>query len=118
VAETQFVGLQKLGGSVLIKCSTCGSRVSRRWLLLGLPWSKYRCVQCGSVFAATTLRFVLTSVAVGIVGYVLIRVVKGMMSPVLLIPAVGLTLLLLLVSSPWQIRKVGEAARSNDTRRE
>lgn len=92
---------------MVVRCSTCGTRISAAWLFLGLPWSKYTCEQCGSVFAGTILRFALTSIAVGVLGFVLIRVVKGWMTPTALLLPVGVALALLLLRLPGQIRKVG-----------
>lgn len=89
-----------------MRCSTCGTRVSNAWLFLGLPWSKYTCARCGSVFSGTVLRFVLTSTAVGLLGYVVMRVLKSKMNPALLPPVVALTLVLLLVNLPGQIKRV------------
>ena len=97
---------------MFIRCSTCGARVSKTWLFLGLPWSTYTCAQCGSVFSGTIVRFLMTSVAVGLLGYVLIRVLKGKMIPALLPLAIGLALVLLLVNLPGQIKKVGSVNRS------
>ena len=93
--------------AMMISCSTCGARISTAWLFLGLPWSRYTCEQCGSVFAGTVLRFVLISIAVGVLGFVLIRVVKGWITPTALILPTGVALSLLLLRLPGQIRKVG-----------
>jgi len=91
---------------VLIACLTCGTRVSARWLFLGMPWSTYTCPRCGSVLAGTPLRSVLTSLAVGVVGFVLISVIKGRMSPAALILPVGIALGLFLLRLPGQIKAV------------
>jgi len=94
---------------VLIKCLTCASRISKTWLFLGLPWSKYTRAQCGSMFSGTILRFVLNTIAVGVAEYFVIRVLKGMMTPFLLLPLTALLLVLFFVHLPWQITKVEEA---------
>ena len=103
---------------MLLKCSACGTRVAKTWLLLGLPWSKYTCDQCGSVFAGTIVRLLLTSIAVGVLGYALIRVLKGKTHPAVLVPVVGLTLILLLANLPGQIKRVDAPAGSSDTEQE
>jgi hypothetical protein len=92
---------------MLIACLKCGTRVSTKWLLLGMPWSKYTCSQCGSVLAGTALRFVLTSLAVGVLGVVLISVVKGRMGPFALVLPLAVAAAVLLLRLPGQIRKVG-----------
>jgi hypothetical protein len=74
------------------------------------------CAQCGSVFAGTFLRLVLNSVAVGVLGFLVIRALKGGIAPVILLPAVGVTLVLLLFNLPWQMKKIGEAAETGDKR--
>jgi hypothetical protein len=96
---------------VLMKCPTCGLRISAKWLFIGLPWSKYRCKRCGSVLAGTLVRLVLTSIAVGVAGYVLLGVLKGRMSAAALVPTIALALVLLLGHFPWQVKKVGRSAR-------
>ena len=98
---------------MLMKCSTCGSRISRTWLILGLPWSKYTCAQCGSVLAGTILRLVQNTIAVGVVGFFVMRVLKGRMSPLLLLPMIAVALVLFLANLPGQIRRVGKAAGSD-----
>ena len=92
---------------MLIACSICGTRVPIRWLLLGMPWSTYTCARCGSVFAGTALRFLLTSLAVGVLGIVVIRVVKGELDPLALILPVAAASAVLLLGLPGQIRRVG-----------
>ena len=91
---------------MLIACLKCGTPVSVRWLFLGLPWGSYECPKCGARFAGTVLRFVLTSLAVGVVGYVLIAVVKGRMAPAALALPVCVALALLLLRFPGQIKSV------------
>jgi hypothetical protein len=100
---------------VLMKCPTCGLRISRAWLILGLPWSKYTCTRCGSVLAGTILRFVQNTIAVGVVGFFLMRVLKGRMSPLILLPMVVLALVLFLANLPGQIRRVRKASGSGST---
>ena len=92
---------------MVIKCLTCGSKISRTWLFLGLPWSRYTCSQCGSIFCGTIPRLVINSVAVGATGYFLIPAIKGKVSPFLLLPLIGLALVLFFVDLPWQIKKAG-----------
>lgn len=91
---------------MLMKCLTCGSRISTKWLFLALPWSNYRCDQCGSVFAGTISRFILNSVVIGILGYFVIQVIKSKMPPLILLPLTALALVLLICDLPWQIKKV------------
>ena len=100
---------------MLLKCSTCGTRISKGWLFLALPWSKYTCARCGSVLAGTVFRTVLTSIAAFVLGYILLQVLKGRMSPLTLLPAVALTLVLFLFNLPRQIKMIGEAQQMNDT---
>ena len=91
---------------MLLKCSTCGARISTRWLFLALPWSRYTCARCGSVFAGTLLRTASTSIVVGVLGYIVIQVIKGKMSPIFLLPALAVALLLFLGNLPRQMKKV------------
>ena len=91
---------------MLQMCLKCGERISTKWLFLGLPWSTYTCGRCGSVFAGTHLRLLLTSIAVGVVGYVLIAAIKGRMSPAVLVAPALVSLALFLLRLPWQIREV------------
>ena len=92
--------------AVLMKCPTCGSRISRSWLLLGLPWSKYSCSVCGSVLAGTILRFVQNTFAVGVIGILLIRIVKGKMTPIIFPLIIGIGLFLFLFNLPGQIKTI------------
>ncbi len=92
---------------MLIKCLTCGARISPKWLLLAMPWSTYACSECGTVFGGTPFRTVLSSLAVGVVGYIVIAVIKGRMAPTTLILPVAVALAVLLLRLPGQIRKVG-----------
>jgi predicted RNA-binding Zn-ribbon protein involved in translation (DUF1610 family) len=92
--------------AVLMKCPTCGTRVSRSWLLLGLPWSKHSCAECGSVLAGTILRFIQNSIAVGVIGVFIIRIVKGKTTPIILPLIIGLGLILFLFNLPGQIKTI------------
>jgi len=89
-----------------IKCSTCGMRISKAWLLLGLPWSTYTCSRCGSTFAGTLLRMLMISLGTLFLGYIVIGVVKGKTSPYILAPALALVLVLLFVDLPKQLKRV------------
>jgi hypothetical protein len=100
---------------MLIKCSTCGVPISKGWLFLGFPWSLYTCSRCGAVYAGTLLRVLLLSVASGFLGYVLIGAIKGRTSPFLLVPALALTLILLFVNLPKQVKRVDDAGRSSNS---
>lgn len=97
-----------------MKCTTCGTRISKGWLFLGLPWSKYTCARCGSIFSGTFFRSALISIATGVLGYFLISVIKGKMSPVLLCPTAAVTLILLFFNLPKQIKKIGQVDHSNN----
>jgi hypothetical protein len=84
------------------------------WLFLGMPWSKYTCTQCGSVLAGTFLRLALISVSTGFLGYALFGAIKGNVNPLLLPPALALTLVILFLNLPMQIKKVSDDG-STDT---
>lgn len=106
-ADARSVRLSKQSEGMLIRCSTCGRRISPRWLFLGLPWSSYRCEGCGSVFEGTILRFALTSIAVGVLGILVISVIKGRATAVTLILPVIAVLALFLLPLPGQLRRKG-----------
>ena len=72
-----------------------------------MPWSKFTCTGCGSVYAGTLLRLVLISLSTGITGFVLIAVIKGKMNPLFLPPPIALTLAALFLDLPFQVRRVG-----------
>lgn len=91
---------------MFLVCPTCGAGIARRWLFLALPWSRYECLRCGTVLGGTPLRLVLTSLAAGIVGYLLIAVIKGRVSPPVLIIPVLAALGLFTLRLPGQIREV------------
>jgi len=96
----------KIKDTIFIRCTNCGTRISKSWLLLGLPWSKYTCPQCYSVFAGTILRTIIIWIASTIVFYVLISVIKYGMNPLFLILAVILLFALLFFNFPKQIKKI------------
>lgn len=106
-----FVGtcvrLHIRSSTMLMKCLKCSTRISTKWLILGLPWSKYKCIQCGSVFAGTILRFVQNTIVIGVVGFILLRVVKGKASPIILPPIILISFILFLANLPGQIKNVG-----------
>jgi len=85
-----------------------------KWLTLAMPWAKYTCVQCGSVFAGTRLRLLMISVSTGILGYVLIRVIKGKADALLLPLPLAAALIILYVNLPMQIKRVDVPAQKND----
>ena len=91
---------------MILSCLKCGTRISGKWLFLALPWSTYRCSQCGSVFAGTLLRLVATSLAVSVFGYVVIAVIKGKMGPITLVLPGAIALALLVLRLPGQIKEV------------
>jgi hypothetical protein len=83
------------------------------WLFLGMPWSKHTCTQCGTVLAGTLLRLLLVSVSTGFLGYALFGAIKSNVSLLLLPPALVLTLVILFLDLPMQIRKVGDDDSTN-----
>lgn len=91
---------------MLLKCRTCGTRVSAKWLFLAMPWSRYACIRCGSVFAGTILRLALSSLAVFLLGFVVLGVVKRGTNPVLLMPALALALAVLTLDFPLQLKRI------------
>lgn len=101
-----------------MKCSTCQTRFSADWLILALPWSKYTCKQCGSVFAGTILRTLLTSIVVGVLGYVLFPVLKGKTSPLFLLPLLAVALVLFLGDLPLLVKRVDQAEQPKEGCRE
>jgi hypothetical protein len=100
---------------MLIKCTTCGERISMKWLTLGMPWSKYTCAQCRSVYAGTLLRLIMVSLCTGVLGYVLIGVVKGKIDFWFLPLPLALTLAVLYLDLPKQIKKVGVPAQADES---
>ena len=97
----------------LLRCTVCGLRVSTRWLLLAMPWSKYTCRRCDSVFSGTAARTAVTSIVVFVLGYVLIQVLKGGMSVPVLVLALGLTAAAFLLDLPHQLKTVDGGGRSD-----
>ena len=91
---------------MLIKCSECGTPVPKGWLFLGLPWSKHKCPECGSVFAGTFLRSLYLAVATGFLGYFLIGAIKGKTNPLFVVPFVVVTLVVLFCDLPSQIKRI------------
>ena len=79
----------------LLECKVCERRISPKWLFLALPWSSCTCTRCGSVLA-------VTSAAVFILGYVLIRVLKWQTDALVLVPAIGVTAAVFLLDLPHQ----------------
>ena len=98
---------------MLIKCATCGKRISMKWLTLAMPWTKYTCEQCGLVYAGTLLRLLMISLSTGILGYVLIGVIKGKTGVLLLPLPLAVTLVVLYVNLPMQIKRVDVPAQTN-----
>jgi asparagine N-glycosylation enzyme membrane subunit Stt3 len=99
---------------MLIKCPTCREPVSKKWLALAMPWSKYTCGKCGSVCAGTFLRLLVVSISTGVLGYVLIGVIKGKIDPILLPLPLALTLAVLFLDLPLQIKRVNMPTESTD----
>jgi hypothetical protein len=99
---------------MLIKCSNCGERISIGWLVLGMPWSKYTCTRCGSVLAGTLARLIAVSISTGILGYVLIGVIKGKIDVLLLPLPLLLALAVLFLDLPSQVKLVEEAGETSD----
>jgi len=99
---------------MLIKCLTCGERISPVWLVLGMPWSKHTCSSCGSVYAGTFLRMLLISVSTGILGFVLFGAIKGNANPLILPLPLALTLAVLFLDFPMQIKKVDAPTQPSD----
>ncbi|UCG51642.1 MAG: hypothetical protein JSW58_15890 [Candidatus Latescibacterota bacterium] len=52
----------------------------------------------------------MNTIAVGVLGFFAIRVIKGGTNPLLLPPLIGLVLVLFLANLPGQIKKVGKTA--------
>lgn len=71
-----------------------------------MPWSTHSCRRCGSVLAGTLLRLIVVSVCTGVLGYVLIAVIKGKLNPVVIPLPLILTLAVLFLRFPAQIKRV------------
>jgi len=97
---------------MLIKCPTCREPVSKKWLVLAMPWSTYTCPRCGSVSAGTLFRLLMVSICTLVLGYVLIGVIKAKIDPVHLPLPLLLTLAVLFLDFPWQIKNVKRASES------
>ena len=104
----------KRKGKLFICCVHCGTKISKSWLLLGLPWSKYTCPKCNSVYAGTIWRTILIWVASTIVCYLIISVIKHSMNPLFLIPAVILLLISLLINLPKQIKIIDKTEQNKE----
>ena len=91
---------------VRITCSSCGEPLALSWLVLGLPWSTYTCARCGAVFAGTSVRLILVSLATLVLGYVVIAVIKGKQGWILLPLPLAVTVAVLLLNFPFQIKQV------------
>jgi hypothetical protein len=89
-----------------MKCTECDTRISITWLFLALPWSKYTCKKCGTIFAGTLFRFISITAEISLLGYLAIRSIKGRTSPIILLPLIVLGLMLILLDLPGQIKKV------------
>ncbi|MCK5596690.1 MAG: hypothetical protein KAJ04_04510 [Candidatus Eisenbacteria sp.] len=81
---------------------------------MALPWSKYTCTRCGSVFAGTLLRAALTPIVVFSLGYVVMRVLKGRPNAVSLLLALGLTLMVFVLNLPHQLRRIDRVEHPHD----
>jgi hypothetical protein len=99
---------------MFLKCTTCGTRVAGRWLFLAMPWSEYTCAGCGTVFGGTILRLVMSSLAIFLLGYVVLGVVKRGTNPVLLLPTLALALAVLTLDLPLQLKKLNQTGSSDD----
>lgn len=103
---------------MLIKCPVCGKPVSREWLVLGLPWSKYTCGTCQSVLAGTILRFAVNTVVIAVVGFFAIKALKGSLNPLLLLPMFAVAAILFLFNLPGQIKRMEEGMDGKDNDRD
>lgn len=99
---------------MLIKCPTCGKQIPMGWLFLGMPWSKYTCTECSSVYAGTHLRTLLIFISSGFLGYLLIGAIKGTANLLLLPLAMALTFMFLFVDLPMQIKRVDAVTHFDD----
>jgi hypothetical protein len=100
---------------MLIKCPTCREPVSKKWLVLSMPWSTFSCPGCGSVCSGTLLRLVLVSISTLVLGYVLIGVIKGKIGLIFLPLPLALTLAVLFLEFPLQIKTVDDPIDSSDS---
>ena len=99
---------------MLIKCPTCRKPVSKKWLVLAMPWSTSTCPQCGSVFAGTFFRLLTLSISALVVGFILIGVIKSKIDFVHLPLPLLLTLAVLFLDFPWQIKCVKRSGESTE----
>ena len=63
----------------------------------------------------TILRLVQNTVMVGVLGFFVIRALKGKTTPLVVLPMIGLALVLFLANLPRQIKKVKEGTVPGDT---
>ena len=97
---------------MLIKCPTCRRPVSKKWLVLAMPWSTYTCPQCGSVSTGTLFRLLTVSASTLVLGYVLIGVIKGKIDAIFLPLPLLLTLAVIFLDFPGQMKSVKPASES------
>lgn len=86
-----------------------------KWLTLAMPWGKYKCARCGAIIAGTLLRLILVSLCTGVLGYVLIGVVKGKIDFWLLPLPLAVTLAVLFLDLPKQIKRVSVPAQADES---
>jgi hypothetical protein len=99
---------------MLIRCPICRHPISKKWLVLAMPWSNYTRPQCGSVSAGTLFRLLIVSVSTGVLGYVLIGPLKGKIDPVFLPLPLVLALAVQFLDLPLQIKTVKKRTESKD----
>jgi hypothetical protein len=91
---------------MLIRCPTCRNPIAKKWLVLAMPWSTYTCPQCGTVCAGTLFRLLIVSISTGVLGYLFIGVIKGKIDPIVLPLPLAVTLAVLFLDLPWQVKSV------------
>jgi hypothetical protein len=91
---------------MFVKCPDCGTRAPAGWLLFGFPGRKYTCAGCRSRIDGTVTRFVVTSVAVGVLGYTLFAVIRSSMNPASLLVMAVIAFALTFMDLPWQVKIV------------
>jgi hypothetical protein len=96
---------------MMLRCPNCRTRVPVRWLMLAPPWGRHPCATCGSLISGTVLRTVVTSAVVFVLGILVIGAVKGRTNPLVLVPAVAVTLAVFLLDLPRQLKAEPGGAR-------
>ena len=91
-----------------LKCTNCGTPVSKKWLLFGFSSTNYRCAQCSTILTWTGRRLLVNLITLVIFALPLLFIKMWNIEYFDIAPILVIFALILLLYFPGQFKDAGK----------